>query len=77
MTMHFAADLSMNANLAVTLQHPQLHLLDEVTDDALALSQLRHAECAQLVQLHDSRHGGEDHTCVQALTLGRDSLNNL
>lgn len=44
--------------------------LDEVSDDGLALAQLCHGEGAQLVQLHDSGHGGEDEAGVQAVTVG-------
>jgi hypothetical protein len=51
--------------------------LDELADHALALPQLRHAEGAQLVELHDGGHGGEDDARVEAIAHGGDGLDDL
>lgn len=67
----------LGANEADLVLDNLLHSLDEVSDDALALAELSHAECAQLVQLHDSRHGGEDDTRIKVAANRVHSCNDL
>jgi hypothetical protein len=54
------------------------HVAHELADGGLAAAaQLGHGEGAQLVELHDRGHGGEDEAGVQGVAGGRHSLHNL
>ena len=54
-----------------------LPLLHEASNGALALTELRHGEAAQLVEPHHLGHGREDHRCFQAISVRRHCINNL
>lgn len=55
---------------------PHAHPADS-TAPCHALTQLAHGEGAQLVQLHDRGHGGEDEARVQGVAAGAHRLHNL